>query len=198
MSSHPTILEVKQAFLERALYGAAAEADGEPKAAAADGVDVLDFGTDFTDSAAIAALPPTWDDPRDADAWPLETQRYAELVATLQEGAAARTAAAQRVRKLRRMATLLAPLASASSGDDENRDKADDGNAKNTLQANLVTRNGPVERELERMRVLLARVGDRVAALPRQGTTGADANASYVEDVETVGRARVQALLEQF
>ena len=33
------------------------------------------------------------------------------------------------------------------------------------VQKNLVTKNGELERELERMRILMARVGDRVSRL---------------------------------
>lgn len=79
-------------------------------------------------------------------------------------------------------------------------------------QRNLVTRDGPLETELGRMRVLLARVGDRVSSLPSPGSESAEAAFYTDEDmtdstrtasidtayVEEVGRQRSQALLKLF
>lgn len=66
---------------------------------------------------------------------------------------ARRDEALERVRRLRRIQSALAPLAL-------------DGQDENALQQNLVTRDGQLEQELDKMRMLLVRVGGRVAALP--------------------------------
>ncbi len=159
-------------------------------------------------STAIASLPPTWDDAREAEALPLEARRYAILVQQLVGLAARRTAMVARVRQLRRMAALVEGLgpspASANPADISTLNASTP-----PLQDSLVTRDGPIENELERMRVLLARVGDRVSSLPRNAS-GSDGSASSsagrhrqpssedVEGVEIVGERRVQALLGQF
>lgn len=70
------------------------------------------------------------------------------------------------------------------------------------IQENLVTRDGEVEKELERMRMLLARVGDKVVRLrEREGTTDSDDDlfgdgaAMIVDDVEVEERRKVEGLL---
>lgn len=82
-------------------------------------------------------------------------------------------------------------------------------------QHSLITRDGPVEGQLERMRLLLARVGDRVATVPtpdapvrtqpvNESNRGIGANTAIlmdmddIKDVEDVGRQRAQALLGLF
>ena len=63
------------------------------------------------------------------------------------------------------------------------------------VQENLVTRNGEVEAELQRMRMLLARVGGRVGQLRRQeGSPGPE----EVVDVEADEQRKVAQLLERF
>jgi hypothetical protein len=69
------------------------------------------------------------------------------------------------------------------------------------IQQNLITRDGQVEKELERMRMLLARVGDKVARL--QGKEGVqprtveemDGDAMMVDDVEVDEKRKVDDLL---
>lgn len=70
------------------------------------------------------------------------------------------------------------------------------------VQENLVTRDGEVERELERMRMLLARVGDKVARVREREGSGGDeedlfgeGDAMLVDDVEVVERRKVEGLL---
>jgi hypothetical protein len=58
------------------------------------------------------------------------------------------------------------------------------------VQPNLATRDGELERELERMRALIARVGGRV-----EGLGEAIAQEEEVEDMEVDERAKVEALL---
>lgn len=72
------------------------------------------------------------------------------------------------------------------------------------VQENLVTRNGEVEKELERMRVLLVRVAGRVAQLPEaehslemEGLATDDgAEDTVMEDLEEVERGKIQKLLD--
>ena len=138
----------------------------------------------------IKDLPPAWEDAAEAEALPLEARRYIDLVEQLQSLSAQRAEAHVRVQRLRDMASLLGGL----GGADETH----------TVQDSLVTRDGPVERELERMRLLLVRVGDKVASLPerpqqtQQITVQMDGDDAHVMDVEVVGQKRVRALLEQY
>ena len=103
----------------------------------------------------LVDLPPTWVSEREVQAHPLEAKRYEELAAQLRNLHAARQQTDARLARLRRMHELLGPFAS-----------------RDAVQPNLVTRKGEVERELERMKFLLARVGGRIEDL-RDGS-GAD------------------------
>jgi hypothetical protein len=47
-------------------------------------------------------------------------------------------------------------------------------NATETVQPNLVARDGELEKELEKMRLLVARVSGRVEALPENTATEED------------------------
>lgn len=103
------------------------------------------------------------------------------------------------------MKALLQPFSSEESstaaGATAAAAAADVGNG---VQENLVTRDGEVERELERMRMLLARVGDKVArARERDGFAADDddddlfgeGDAMIVDDVEVEERRKVEGLL---
>lgn len=146
-------------------------------------------GADYANPAIIAALPPTWDAPREADDHPLDAKRYADLTTSLRDLATRKAEADARVLRLRRMKALLAPF-----------------DTNTNVQENLVTRDGEVEKELERMRLLLVRVADKVARLrEREGTTGTEervdelfgeGEAMIVDDVEVVERRKVQVLLD--
>lgn len=74
--------------------------------------------------------------------------------------------------------------------------------AANGVQENLVQRDGEMERELERMRMLLVRVGDKVARLKeREGSDDdlfgdGDGDAMVVDNVEVEEQRKVDALLE--
>lgn len=57
------------------------------------------------------------------------------------------------------------------------------------IQENLLTRNGAVEKELERMRFLLARVGGRVHALPQLAQNDAHKEVDVTE-FTSLGRKR--------
>ena len=171
---------------------------------------------------AIASLPPTWDQhpnattAQQAEAHPPEAQRYADLAAQLTTLSRKRREARERVARLRRMRDLLAPF-SATGNDADGEDKGeeqdnDDDNdegarARARIQPNLVTRNGEIEKELERMRFLLVRVAGRVARLPaaaaaadgkrrNRGASGDEDEDD--EDPEVLKRRKIEKLLDAF
>ncbi|KAI1204285.1 kinetochore Sim4 complex subunit Fta4 [Annulohypoxylon truncatum] len=161
-----------------------------------------------------------------AAAHPAEANRYADLASTLTSLAAQRKEASSRLERLRRMRGLLAPLASfppstsastslpppSSSFSASISASAPSSSAPglasgvgggveemdgiDKVQPNLVTREGELEKELERMRFLLVRVAARVAQLPdAEPETGEDA---AMEDLEAVERVKVERLLDEF
>ncbi|KAK0720545.1 kinetochore Sim4 complex subunit Fta4 [Lasiosphaeris hirsuta] len=146
-----------------------------------DPIEGLTIGADLASPATITSLPLSWDaiSTQQASAYPLEASRYADLAAQLQTLSSQRSEAAARVARLQRMRALLAPFDDAAG-----------------VQENLVTRNGEVEAELQRMRMLLARVGGRVSQL-REQDVPVDA-IEVVEDVEVDERRKVGLLLERF
>lgn len=87
-----------------------------------------------------------------------------------------------------------------------------EGEALGVVQENMVTRNGDVEKELERMRMLLVRVSGRLAQLPNPPGGGVSAGrdvrmrdgdenggeAGFVQDLDMVERNKVDALLGAF
>lgn len=115
----------------------------------------------------------------------MESARYTDLAASLTSLSARRTEALDRVQRLRRIRAALRPFAP---------DDAPDGAA---LQDNLVTRDGQVEKELEKMRMLLVRVGGRVAALPG-AARGPDDDAMLVDSPAAVQRRKVDGLMDLF
>ncbi|KAL7920349.1 kinetochore Sim4 complex subunit Fta4 [Trichoderma austrokoningii] len=116
---------------------------------------------DLVDEQAIATLPTTWPSDRDAEAYPLEATRYADTVRQLTDLNQRRKDLRQRVERLRNVQKTVESF------------QAIDGAG---VQENLVTRDGPVEKELEKMRFLLARVAGRVGELSDAPTTrGGDA-----------------------
>jgi hypothetical protein len=162
----------------------------------------------------IATLPLEWDHPAEAAAQPAEARRYAELAAELHALAERKREAAARVARLRQIQALLAPFSPSSSRDrdgGEEEEEEEAGGLK-SVQENLVTRNGEIEAELSRMRVLLARVGGRVSQLKEQaggrGAGDSDSSAGSlfsergggagVVDVEMDAQRKVGMLLERF
>ncbi|KAI0206577.1 kinetochore Sim4 complex subunit Fta4 [Astrocystis sublimbata] len=198
---------------QRALRGADddEEADGDRER--------LRVGTDYTTKEAISSLPPTWalHKPREAESHPPEARRYTELTESLTTLSTKRQEALERVTRLRRMAALLAPFESPAEESPDSSSLSQSQNqsaAKTTIQDNLVTRNGEIELELERMRLLLARVAGRVAQLPdKNGDKNNNKNknknkkrsASEVEgeeqqdstDLDSLERGKVENLLDQ-
>ncbi|CAJ2502976.1 Uu.00g103700.m01.CDS01 [Anthostomella pinea] len=152
----------------------------------------LRLGADFATDETISALPPTWDirNASEAEARPVEVRRYADLAASLTSLSARRKEARKRVERLRRMDALLAPFRG---------DGGDGGGGGGGVQENLVTRNGEVEKELERMRTLLVRVAGRVAQLPDADAGTEDQTDDVVmADLDMVEREKVERLLAGF
>lgn len=156
--------------------------------------------------AIISSLPETWESDREIAAQPLEAKRYAELVGRLQGLSTRKVEAEARVKRLRRIKALLEPFNTEEhSVGDPGTDTTAAGSTilvANGVQENLVTRDGEMEKELERMRMLLVRVGDKVARLRERERSGDDeddlfgeGDAMIVEDVEVEERRKVEGLL---
>ncbi|PFH55278.1 hypothetical protein XA68_10200 [Ophiocordyceps unilateralis] len=128
--------------------------EAERRVAAQGEADALAVGKELNlvDDDVIETLPPAWPVDRQTSDYPLEAKRYADTVARLVQLRDQRRELRQRVERLRRLKETVDPLATHHGGVG--------------LQENLVTRNGPVETELEKMRLLLARVAGRVGELP--------------------------------
>jgi len=94
------------------------------------------------------------------------------------------------------MQDLLQPFRGHAETDADGEQHANPQYAK--LQENLVTRNGEVEMELERMRVLLVRVAGRVGQLPTQNTTDEDGHTKMMGDLDKAERGKIQTLLDSF
>lgn len=103
------------------------------------------------DDLVIEALPPSWPLDREVNDYPAEAKRYVDTVSQLARLSEERKALRQRVERLRRLKTSVDPFGTTDGA---------------SVQENLITRNGPVEVELERMRFLLVRVAGRVSDLP--------------------------------
>ncbi|KAI1408334.1 kinetochore Sim4 complex subunit Fta4 [Hypoxylon sp. FL1857] len=180
--------------------GAAASKKGDEEAK------FLRVGADFASDEVISTLPSTWDQhsSSQAEAHPSEAQRYADLAASLSSLSARRKEARARLDRLRRMRTLLSPLAPVPLPSDSSQSSSSTGAGErggsglliDKVQPNLVTRNGELEKELERMRVLLVRVAGRVAQLPDANPESGDD--AVMEDVETSERSKVDRLLGGF
>ncbi|GAB1313970.1 hypothetical protein MFIFM68171_04180 [Madurella fahalii] len=199
----------------------AREGDGNDSDDGEGAAEGLAQGADLADPAVIATLPPEWDIPSEAASHPLEAKRYAELAAELHALAERRRQAAARVARLQRMRALLEPFDSSSSSAAAAAAAAavaadGESGGGDGVQENLVTRNGEVEAELQRMRMLLARVGGRVSMLKGQDQaargrgrrSSADSSTGSlfserggpmeVDDVEMDERRKVGQLLENF
>jgi hypothetical protein len=103
----------------------------------------------------IESLPSTWSSEKEANKQPAEAKRYSDGVQSLTDLNAQRKEVKLRVERLRRLKALIAPL------------RTQDGGAG--VQENLATRNGALEKELERTRMLLLRVAGRVERLSDSG-----------------------------
>ncbi|KAG4280696.1 hypothetical protein FPRO04_05410 [Fusarium proliferatum] len=122
---------------------------------------------DLTEDKSIEALPASWHLEKDINDYPMETKRYADAVQQLTELNDQRKQLRDKVARLKRLQTIVEPLQTDENGAG--------------IQENLLTRNGPVEKELERMRILLARVGGRVLSLPEEAPNGEAKEVSLTE-----------------
>ncbi|KAM0321378.1 hypothetical protein ACHAQA_010142 [Verticillium albo-atrum] len=139
----------------------------------------LATNADLTDDETIASLPPTWPAVQDTNTLPMEAKRYADQVSALSALAARRSEMRERVERLRRFETAIHPFRAGEDG--------------LGLQENLVTRGGDVERELERMRMLLVRVSGRIASLPESSSSSIS-----IRPPSETERAKVEDLLDRF
>lgn len=129
---------------------------------------------DLCDDDVIRELPETWEGVGE------EEGMYEELVERLRELSAERAERKKRVERLRGMRRCLEVF-----------------DGVEVVQENLVTREGEVETELSRMRVLLARVGGRVAMLGEDRGEGSGDRRGEEMDVD-MGEGKVGELVERF
>ncbi|KAK4217167.1 kinetochore complex Fta4 of Sim4 subunit, or CENP-50-domain-containing protein [Rhypophila decipiens] len=131
----------------------------------------LSWGADLVDPKIISNLPPTWDhdaaSQRQSQSYPTEAATYSDLVSQLKSLSSQKQALSSRVSRLKRIKNLLESFdtttPSTPSGEEEEEEEE-----KPKLQDNLITRDGQIEKELQKMRMLLARVGGRVDQLQEQ------------------------------
>lgn len=102
----------------------------------------------------IESLPEEWSEEAEEKA-PDDAARYKELQQKLAELNERRKAARDRLEQYKTASKLLEPFHGEDSG----------------LQDNLVTKNGQVEKELEKMRMLMLRVERGMAGLAEKGGT---------------------------
>ncbi|KAI1017292.1 hypothetical protein LB505_001900 [Fusarium chuoi] len=122
---------------------------------------------DLTEDKSIEELPASWHLEKDINDHPMEAKRYADAVQQLTELNDQRKQLRDKVARLKRLQSIVEPLQTDENGAG--------------IQENLLTRNGPVEKELERMRILLARVGGRVLSLPEEAPNGEAKEVSLTE-----------------
>ena len=106
---------------------------------------VIDCDTDLTQPSTIAILPKVWDEVHlrdDVEHDSEDERRYAVLRSRLEKASKEREDQRRKLEQYRALAKLLEPYE----------------NAQENIQPNLVGRDAELSRELERMRVLLARV----------------------------------------
>ena len=131
------------------------------------------------EDAVIARLPPTWPSSPESTAHPSESHRYTTQSARLASLSDERRRRRERVLRLRRMRETLRPFEESL------------GENVSGVQDSLLTKEGALEGELERMRVLLARVAGRVAGVEVEGggvNEDGDAEEVLSGDRERVGK----------
>ncbi|KAI5458901.1 kinetochore Sim4 complex subunit Fta4 [Mariannaea sp. PMI_226] len=144
----------------------------------------LDRDVDLTNNATIEALPQTWISDKDVGLFPMEAKRYADNARRLVELNQQRKQLRSQVDRLNSLKSIIRPL------------ETNDGGVG--IQENLLTRGGPVEKELERMRILLARVGGRVNMLPEDGgnrPSSTDIEIKSSEGLSQIRKRRVDEFL---
>jgi chromosome segregation ATPase len=115
----------------------------------------------------IERLHDSWDgDEEDEDG----QARYQELTETLEDLNERRKSMREKVEGYKRLKELLEPFERATE----------------TVQPNLVARDGELEKELEKMRLLVARVRGRVEALPEGVVTDEEMDVDFPDEGEKV------------
>lgn len=123
----------------------------------------------------IEQLPEQWSEEAESEA-PEQAQRYRALQARLVELNEKRKAAREKLEQYRAAKELLVPFEGEDAG----------------LQENLVTKNGEIESELERMRMLMLRVERGLHGLEQVRNPEED---EMDIDVEEDGHERLLGLL---
>ena len=129
------------------------------------------------DEDVIELLPDEWPSEKQRNENPEAAQQYIEITRTLRQLSVQRKRVKRRLERLKNLQASLAPLETSDGG--------------MGVQENLVTRNGPVEKELERMKRLLARVNANVGNLQRYPSRDIDLDG--MDD-----RQKVDAFLDKF
>ncbi|PKS07479.1 hypothetical protein jhhlp_006083 [Lomentospora prolificans] len=158
--------------------------DAERKAEGIGG-DGIGREVDLADESVIARLPPIWPSDEEAEAHPAEAHRYTAQIARLSTLADERRELRQRVQRLRRMQELLRPF-ETSFVDERGRESTAG------VQESLLTRRGPMEKELDRMRLLLLRVSARLGAVD----DGTATEAKRVRDILGADEERIGRVLK--
>ncbi|KXJ92047.1 kinetochore complex Fta4 of Sim4 subunit, or CENP-50-domain-containing protein [Microdochium bolleyi] len=185
---------------ERYIAGRRGDNGSEGEDGAPGEEDALRIDADLTNDGIISSLPSTWAevDSSQATAHQPEAQGYEDLASQLKALSSRRAEARQRVERLRRMDALLQPFSPT------------DGQDQAGVQKILVTRTGDIEKELERMRMLLVRVSGRLSQLPSPSQARSrgfgqdvqmadgDEDGDNVLDLDIAERNKVDALLGAF
>jgi hypothetical protein len=111
---------------------------------------VNDYSSPLGIDKNIERLPDTWDDGEEDDE---RREKYQELAGRLKDLDEQRRQMREKVAGYKMLKEMLEPFEKATE----------------TVQENLVGRNGELEKELEKMRLLVARVRGRVEGLPENG-----------------------------
>ncbi|KAI9891543.1 MAG: hypothetical protein M1814_002666 [Vezdaea aestivalis] len=155
-----------------ALYWAESEPDRNE-----DLGEALERGRDFRIDSHAEALPSEW--PEEVyEEEVADAERYQELQAQLLDLLERKQEAQRMLGTYRKLGGLLDPF----------------NDPRNTIQPNLVTRNGELAKELERMRILVARVGGRIGTL--SSLTGKRADIQTSESVQ--GADKLNALFDSW
>ncbi|KZZ87671.1 hypothetical protein AAL_08338 [Moelleriella libera RCEF 2490] len=121
---------------------------------------------------SIETLPTSWPVESDVADHPSIAAQYEAIVQRLTDLTEQRGQMRHRVRHFRRIEASIRPLSNTDA---------------NEIQDNLVTPGGPIEQELDKMRLLLARVADRVVALPEQPINNSNGTTAQFDSAVKLG-----------
>ncbi|MCJ1250935.1 hypothetical protein MMC30_008163 [Trapelia coarctata] len=140
--------------------------------------DTVDRDADLRESETILKLPEEWveEDVQDESGLEVfgEGTRYKTLHTRLTALAERRAATQQKLAQMKQLRQLMEPFK----------------DAQENIQPNLVTKDGELSKELERMKVLLARVGEKMATVKRR-------DSGMAREKEWDEKRKVEAILEQ-